>query len=505
MLTITKYPDIRLITLENDVDMSGQDAWTYGIGNNYESAFKGEFDGYNHTIRGLRIVNPDEKYVGLFGFCAASSIKNLRLKDCTFEGKVGVGALIGFAENEMEIDNIYLDSVNVTGKYEVGGLIGGSSRAMTPHISIQNCVMDENCTLQWKEGYDDQTDYAAGGLVGFAKDADIQYCAVLYDAFRNDAKGVKAGPFVGKARYNGNPGTNYSSIDYCYYAQFLFDDYDPQVGSTGIQLGSHNVIAGRDEYQFGVTTHRFGSTMTFGNFVAISNMKTFFMAPILGLDHWCYKMGKYPMPVCMEAMWPVEKNVFTLRPKDCTSDRVNGLSLLDEVPEQAWYTFTKSEGDDRAFYYHQFKASRLWLDEEHEMNIRDFPAMLPIGLGTITATDGIEYNRELRAKDIGVKYYNVPNFEYDEEKQEFVKGEDGYPIETGTYTTIEDGRDFQPMGYSVYLPYTMRIPAFTKVYQPHAVRTEGDVTTVAFKEIEGDEIKAFTPYYVVVEKDTISL
>lgn len=139
------------------------------------------------------------------------------------------------------------------------------------------------------------------------------------------------------------------------------------------------------------------------------------------------------------------------------------------------------------------------------MNIRDYPAMLPLGLGTITATEGIEYNRELRAKDIGVKYIDVPNFEYDEEKEEFVKGADGNPIETGTYTTFEDGRIFQPMGYSVYQPYTMRIPAFTKVYQPHAVRTEGEVPTVAFKEIEGDEIKAFTPYYVVVEQDTISL
>ena len=132
--------------------------------------------------------------------------------------------------------------------------------------------------------------------------------------------------------------------------------------------------------------------------------------------------------------------------------------------------------------------------------------MLPIGLGTITATDGIEYNRELRAKDVGAKYIDIPQYLYDEDKKEFVKGSDGNPIETGEYETVEtDEREFEAMGYSVYLPYDLKIPAFTKVYQPHGVKIDGNVTTVAFKEIEGDEIKAFTPYYIVVEQDTISL
>lgn len=513
MLSWDSYPLIKKITLENDIDMTGVQ-WDWGIGRGPTQAFQGHFDGQNHYITGLKVIsyNEEDNYIGLFNYFTGDTIKNLRLRNCEFGGIVGVGALAGFAQTNVVIDNVYLDDVKVSGYYEVGGLIGTTPRASIPNIQIRNCVVAENCTTELKSDYDRYTDhkasanFAIGGLVGFTRGADIKYCAVLNDFSFSTFNDVKSGPFIGTGKWGTGSLNAFNTVDVSYYGGYNFEDYNDNVAQENkIEMGDSIVIALRDSFQYGIT-RQFGSSITLGNYVGLSsNMKTFFMAPILGLDHWCYKMGQFPMPVCMEDMWPIEKNEFTLRPKDCTTDRINGLSLLDEVPSEAWYTFTQTEGDNRAFYYHNFKASRLWLDEEHEMNIRDYPAMLPLGLGTITATEGIEYNRELRAKDIGVKYIDVPNFEYDEEKQEFVKGADGNPIETGTYTTFEDGRIFQPMGYSVYQPYTMRIPAFTKVYQPHAVRTEGEVTTVAFKEIEGNEIKAFTPYYVVVEQDTISL
>lgn len=513
-----KYSKIQKITLENDLDMSESAIWSSGIGDNYEMAFSGEFDGQNHTISNMKVINPEETYIGLFGWYGGSAIKNLRMKDCEFEGGMGAGALAGFVGRDLVIDNVYLENVKVSGHHLVGGFIGNTSRSSVLDIQIQNSVVGENCVVKMKEDGGEEfvelynPERAIGGLVGFAEAAQIKYCAMIALIDANYTAGYKVGPFVGTGKWKNYPSSqvDYNFIDYSYSARSDFQGYNPTLATDHIRLGDHVVIGGRDTYRYQASTRIFDATLQYfevGKFFGCSNMQTFFMAPILGLDHWCYKMGEYPLPVPMEDFWPVEKNVFTLRPKDLPTDRVNGLSLLDEdVPEMAWHNFRVSEGDERAIYYHNFKTSRLWFDETIEKSGFENPEMLPLGLGTITATDGIEYSRELRAKDLGAKYIDIPQYEFDEEKQEFVKGDDGNPIETGEFeTVITDEREFEAMGYSVYQPYSMKIPSFTKVYQPHSVKTKGDVTTVAFKQIEGDEIKAFTPYYIVVEQDTISL
>ena len=519
MLSWDSYPLIKKITLENDIDMTGEDSWNFGIGRGPTQAFQRKFDGHNHTITGLKIISVDEteNFIGLFNYFAGDTIMNLRLKDCEFRGIVGVGALVGFAQTNVFIDNIYLDNVKVSGTYEVGGLIGTSNRASVPNIRIRNCVVAENCTIELKDNSGEYADHstsfnlAIGGLIGFSQGADIKYCAVQNTLTFNALNlSVKSGPFIGTGKWSTGFLNAFNAVDVSYYAGGNFEDYyDDIARDNNIEMGDSIVIALRDTYPLGLSYRQFGSGIQddeMHKWQNLSNMRTFFMAPYIGLDHWCYKMGEYPLPVPMEDFWEVEKNVMTLRPKNLPTGRVNGLSLLDEnVPEAAWHNLNTASGDNRGIYYRNFTASRLWFDETIEKSGKDDPHMLPIGLGTITATDGIEYNRELRAKDIGVKYIEVPNFEYDEEKQEFVKGADGNPIETGTYTTFEDGRIFQPMGYSVYQPYTMKIPAFTKVYQPHSVKTDNGVTTVTFKEIDGDRIDAFTPYYVVVAQDTISL
>ena len=60
------------------------------------SAFKGIFDGNNHTISGLTINRPSTDNVGLFGYIDAATIKNLIVKG-NIEGANQVGGICGAA------------------------------------------------------------------------------------------------------------------------------------------------------------------------------------------------------------------------------------------------------------------------------------------------------------------------------------------------------------------------------------------------------------------------
>ena len=509
LLSHETYPQILKITLESDIDMSERPAWTSGLCASITNAFEGEFDGQNHTISGLVVKDETVPYVGLFNYYKGASIHDLKLKDCEFEGKVGVGAVVGFASaTYTDVNNVYLDNVIVTGKYRVGGLVGVNS-LNSSGIGIRNCVIDGNSIVKWKSGYNDHTDYAVGGFLGFSLNGEVKYCAALGDIFEQRYSETTMGPFVGKAKSNDIPFySEQMKVVSCYYAGSRFNTYNPTVQDDNITLDSC-VIAKRDKFTIEGNANQstFGDLLSFRNEVLIdNNMKSFFMAGKLGTDHWTYKIGEFPLPSTMEEVWPVEVNVMTLRPKDMPTERVNGLSLVGNVPEQAWYNFATTEGEDRSVYCRDFTATKLWIDEDIKSDPRNYPEHLPLGFANITTTDGEDYWRLLMAQDNGVKYVDVPIFEFDTEKNEYIFDENDQLVETGEYTQAADGRDFSPIGYSLYLPFSMKIPAFCKVYQPKMVTERNDdEIKVVFSQIEGDQIEAFTPYYVVVERDTISL
>lgn len=61
-------------------------------------------------------------------------------------------------------------------------------------------------------------------------------------------------------------------------------------------------------------------------------------------------------------------------------------------------------------------------------------------------------------------------------------------------------------GYSVYLPYPLTLTGDNvNVYEPAEILTEDNNTIVTFREVEGGEMEAYKPYYVVVSSDEVSL
>jgi uncharacterized repeat protein (TIGR02543 family) len=142
--------------LVNDIDLSGV-SWTM-IGSDNTFPFNGNFDGQGHSITGLSI-NAHVSYTGLFGFLGASGkIKNLTITNPTVTGYFYVGVLVGYNQGVIENVTITNANVNSTGQY-TGGLAG-----LNDHASIRYCNVSGDVS-----GY-----YQVGGLVGFSASSLIE-------------------------------------------------------------------------------------------------------------------------------------------------------------------------------------------------------------------------------------------------------------------------------------------------------------------------------------------
>ena len=169
--------------LTGNLDLSGI-YWTTAI----IPEFAGVFDGNDHVIRNAVINQPDEDWIGIFGYVDFSGqIKNLGVADVNITGSSGVGGLAG--ENNGSITSCY-STGTVNGDYNgAGGLVGVNSRG-----SITSCystgTVSGGSFIGGLAGYNDSasitscystetvsgTDDRVGGLVGYNTSAAITSC-----------------------------------------------------------------------------------------------------------------------------------------------------------------------------------------------------------------------------------------------------------------------------------------------------------------------------------------
>lgn len=144
-----------------DIDFTGS-----GIDWEPIPSFAGLFDGNGHTIRGLVVNRPDQNNVGLFASVSGS------------------------------IDNLTLETIQITGGQNTGGLAGSTTVSAT----ITNCHITGNSSVTGGE--------CTGGLVGFNK-------AAISNS--STACSVRAtGNFAG-----GLVGDNYNTITGCHTTGLL--------------------------------------------------------------------------------------------------------------------------------------------------------------------------------------------------------------------------------------------------------------------------------------------
>ncbi|OTG65377.1 GLUG motif-containing protein, partial [Acinetobacter silvestris] len=160
----------------NDIDAQITKTWSDIDGEGFKSlgdsahAFTGKLDGLGHTVSNLYIYREQVDNVGLFGYIQNASIKNLGLLNSNITGKNQVGALVGTSAQNSQLYSVYsTGTVTGTGS-AMGGLIGqqqeGSkveSAYSTSQVTGKNHVgglvgMNQNATIK--------DIYATGAITG---------------------------------------------------------------------------------------------------------------------------------------------------------------------------------------------------------------------------------------------------------------------------------------------------------------------------------------------------
>ena len=148
--------------LAQDIDCSATGSWNGGrgflpVGNNtdwFDTMFTGNFDGQNFSIDDL-FINSTASPAGIFGFIYNVNIDNVVLNRVNISGHSNVGGLVGYIYYTSNIDNSYV-SGNISGGSDVGGLVGKADPMFSGQKTISNSGANVTVT-----GI-----YNVGGLIG---------------------------------------------------------------------------------------------------------------------------------------------------------------------------------------------------------------------------------------------------------------------------------------------------------------------------------------------------
>jgi hypothetical protein len=164
--------------LTTDVEAGWTASWN--LGETFDSvgtpsnSFTGTFDGRGNSISGLTIDHPNKDTVGLFGFTEGASITNVTLESVDVTGDTEVGGVFGIARGP--VHNVHV-SGTVDGGTHVGGL-GGEAQSTVSNSSAAVAVSGDfnvgalvgrswsgTIRSSYATGNVTGTDYV-GGLVG---------------------------------------------------------------------------------------------------------------------------------------------------------------------------------------------------------------------------------------------------------------------------------------------------------------------------------------------------
>ena len=191
--------------------------WT-PIGNK-SNAYSGKFDGQEHTLSGLYLVETEESNLGLFGYIGNDGgVSNLNVENLFLKGHENVGVICGYL-SQGTITNCNVYNGEILCAYQSAGGICGYVRSGT----ISNC--SNRCSL-------DAQYYSVGGICGYNKgtidncrnSADINIGKLLYvggvcgyneglikNSLNNSNRVASAGKYVG-----GVCGLNTKTISNCH-------------------------------------------------------------------------------------------------------------------------------------------------------------------------------------------------------------------------------------------------------------------------------------------------
>ncbi len=166
-------------------------------------AFRGTFDGKNHTVSNLYVAN--EGWAGLFGIAYKATLKNVKISNASIQSNRMAGALVGQLYGS--IDNCHVDGADIMvvpnavgDSYDngdkVGGIVGwlgdnGNNRTLT-NCSVKNAKIGAYRDVGGIAGYVASSTTVSGNAV-----ANVQI-TVDQTSFFYGEKDVNAGLIYGR-------------------------------------------------------------------------------------------------------------------------------------------------------------------------------------------------------------------------------------------------------------------------------------------------------------------
>ncbi len=224
------------------------------IGTDTTKPFSGNFDGGNHSIRGLLVQG--EAYLGLFGCITDGSVKNLIIENATVSGGDYCGLLVGrlYAyKGSAVVENCQVSGA-VTGGSYVGGLAGMACAAAydnTAEAQIKECTAQTTV----------MGDIYVGGIAGCAeargnsKTATVLIKDCISKGFvkAEGSYGTMAGGTCGALSAKDNGGNAVAELDACTsYAMTVAEKLAAGgiVGTAG-SVGEYSVAAATNSVAYG--------------------------------------------------------------------------------------------------------------------------------------------------------------------------------------------------------------------------------------------------------------
>ena len=205
-LNCTLAADITLPKVDAD-----QSNWT-PVCTDDDNPYTGTFDGKKYTITGLTINLPEQDNVGLIGSLGSGGkVQNLTLAEVNITGHDYVGGVAGYIEGIVTGCTVLGD---VSGNYEVGGVVGLNGDTMT---ACYHAAGDVSGTV------------VVGGVVGHNFEGSVTAC---YHA---------AGNVSGNYSVGGVAGYIYGPVTACYWSG------SPDTGiGDGSYIGDVTKVDGTD-------------------------------------------------------------------------------------------------------------------------------------------------------------------------------------------------------------------------------------------------------------------
>ena len=201
--------------LVNPIDCTATVGWNGGLGfepvGYTSNEFNGILDGAGHVINGLYINRSADYYIGLFGYTGSQAeFRDIHLEGVNVTGKMNVGGLVG--SNHGTITNASSAGSVIATLGTVGGLVGYNQAAINQSFSSATIggpanlffaggLVGENRGMVY-QSYSSSTvtgEENVGGLVGTNTSGTISQC---YATGTVNGGNGKSGGLVGRNAYN---------------------------------------------------------------------------------------------------------------------------------------------------------------------------------------------------------------------------------------------------------------------------------------------------------------